>query len=810
MLKSEGEVGASLFAAASGLRGLTELRKRLDTEANAIFAPRAAKERAFYQSLERFTSAGRAIRDSELKAGYWRDLNEKIDRLAVELVSIKQMRQDRGAEYARLSRLRRVGPQIAQIDADLGTLAAFGSLPDVEAGFSEQLEMILAATDAALQTRDRTDRDEQRARTNLAAITLDPEPLARAAEIIGLFSDLGAYTKAQADIPAVRGEVRLYSGQLNEYARRLGFPDAPAMEIARPSDTVLALARTLIGDGDKLQSSIWTNEAELAEEQGKLEQLVNEAQLLAQAVDPKPFSDCLAALTPVLRQLDRHIEIAAHFAKLTRQLEESASRLKPTLPVSINVIATSELPSVETLARVRKTLEGIDKGRDRWADRLSESEANIRTLEQHLMTLGSGRPVPTREAVAAQRGRRDTIWHGLRSTLLGEADQLPAPAVPQSVREFEHNTARSDRLSDDALIDASRVAEFAAIERQLADARRAFAESQSNVASLDRGRREEWTAYEAEWLRTGIAHPLPPAEMIVWLDGVAKILEKREEVRDAKAKLDAINSSIKAVAPELFRVACAVGLDDIARLEPSALACRIEVRLREMTEGWNQRRDFETNLRVAHDRVAKLVRQGKHLEEKRSEWQARWEPAVEAICVGGATIEQAQAAMEVWQAMPAAAMARDDRAGRVTGMQTDMAAFAKKVAVVVEAVAPDLESLAPETALRRLNERLSEATKASTRHSEAEKHLLEAVRRKESAELALSEAESSLGQLVKRLPGDADLQELCRRLKSRDNLVQSLAKLRGQLLAQADGLSEDEFIVPAGRCRLSWRMPLYA
>jgi uncharacterized protein YhaN len=792
MLKSEGEVGASLFAAASGLRGLTQLREQLDAEANAIFAPRASKERAFYQSLERFTSAGRAIRERELKAGHWKELNEKIDRLAGELESIKQKRQDNGAEHARLSRLRRVGPQIAQIDADLGALAALGSLPDVEPGFSEKLDARLAARDAARQTRDRTSQDEQQAGANLAAITFDAAPLTRAAEITQLFAELGAYTKAGADIPAVEREVHLYSGQLNEYATRLGLPDGQTMERARPSDAALALARTLIADGGRLQTAISNNAAEVAEEQGKLEQLEHEAQLRAKAVDPKPFADRLTVLAPALRQLDRYGELAANHAKLTRQLEEGVSRLKPALSASIDIVAASKLPSSETIARVRRSLDTIDKERERAVDRVSENATAIRGHEQRLKAFGTERPVPTREAISAQRGRRDSIWHGLRSTLLGEADPLPAVSVPQTVREFEHNAADADRLSDDALIDASRVAEFASIERQLAEARSAQAELQETAADLERRRSEEWAAYVEQWSRTGLGDPLPPAEMIVWLASLGKLLEKREEVQDAKAKLDTVNTAVDAAAPQLARLAHEVGLDEAADLEPSALAPRLELRLREMSDARSQRRDFETSLRTANDRVAKLLRQKLQLEEKYGEWQAQWRSAVAAISVSGATIEQAQAALEVWQAVPAASSARDDRAGRVTGMRIDMAAFAEKIAVVVAAIAPNLEAMAPEIALKQLNERLSESTKASTRHGEAAKHVAEAVRRKEKAELAFSEAESLLGQLVKRLPNDADLQDLCRRLKTRDNLLQSLAKLRNQLLAQADGLAEDE------------------
>jgi uncharacterized protein YhaN len=61
MLTSKGDVGATLLAAASGLRGLTELRRTLETEADGIFAPRASKDRRFYQATERFEEARRAI-----------------------------------------------------------------------------------------------------------------------------------------------------------------------------------------------------------------------------------------------------------------------------------------------------------------------------------------------------------------------------------------------------------------------------------------------------------------------------------------------------------------------------------------------------------------------------------------------------------------------------------------------------------------------------------------------------------------------------------------------------------------------------
>ena len=57
MLHAEGEIGASLFAAASGLRGLIDLRKGFDAQAEKIFGDRNASHRSFYQALDRYDAA---------------------------------------------------------------------------------------------------------------------------------------------------------------------------------------------------------------------------------------------------------------------------------------------------------------------------------------------------------------------------------------------------------------------------------------------------------------------------------------------------------------------------------------------------------------------------------------------------------------------------------------------------------------------------------------------------------------------------------------------------------------------------------
>ncbi|CAA2159825.1 hypothetical protein MBRA_05008 [Methylobacterium brachiatum] len=139
MVDVEGEVGASLFAAGSGLRGLTELQAALDAEAEGIFAPRQAKHRTFYQALERHETARKAIREKGLRAGDWRALNDEIAAAAQQLDALRAERERVATERARLERLKRARPIVAEIDALDHRIAADAGLAEADSAWIERL-----------------------------------------------------------------------------------------------------------------------------------------------------------------------------------------------------------------------------------------------------------------------------------------------------------------------------------------------------------------------------------------------------------------------------------------------------------------------------------------------------------------------------------------------------------------------------------------------------------------------------------------------------------------------------------------------
>jgi chromosome segregation protein len=173
MLKSGGDAGSNLFAAASGLKGLNELRKSLDEEAVGIFAPTKAKDRSFYQARDRFEEANKQIRSLELKDRDLRERRAHIERLTGELKAIREKRADAVKRRERLVRQRDIAPLLRLIAADEAELLAWEHLPAMDSSRVLQLRKALDSVDANAAELSRLREDETSAQTLVDALLPD-------------------------------------------------------------------------------------------------------------------------------------------------------------------------------------------------------------------------------------------------------------------------------------------------------------------------------------------------------------------------------------------------------------------------------------------------------------------------------------------------------------------------------------------------------------------------------------------------------------------------------------------------------------
>jgi chromosome segregation protein len=792
MLKSDGEVGASLFAAASGLRGLSDLRRTLEEEAEGIFAPRSSKDRAFYQALERFETARKAIRDLEVKAGDWKALNSLISDLGSKLDQIKAARSEKTVELARLARLKRVAPLVRQIDGDIESLAALSDLPELPAGFSGRLQIAVETLTEANSAAERANAEHGQALATFSEITVDETLIANSAEIQRLFGETAAYANDRRDISRVQAEADEYGAALSQLAIRLGFSAAQEIGHKQPTDAALALIRGLIAEGKNLAQAAKSNTRTIATEASALASLERRQGERGAPVDPRPWRVKLAAFAPLLKQFERRPELERAITAETRGLGQAAARLTP--PVSdLDALIKLPLPGAETVTRFRHQLDGVAE-RIRRADEQSRSAAEaIAAIAGRLEELASGRPVASVDSIAAEREARDGIWRQLRAALSGEEVEAHF-SIPDAVSSFEHHSAEADRLADAAATDAERVAMHSAESRRFKIEERKLADAKADLDKREAEHGKVLEEWRSTWEPLGVT-PLPPTEMTVWLASLNALIERAEKRVALKDEIDRIDGIMRDACPALDNLACEIGLASAPELDASAQARRIESRLADITTSWDEGRDLETSIRDTRARLDKLRLAESETAVQTNAWENRWSSAIAAASLSPtATIDEAEAALLAWKEVPGTIRERDNRIRRVAGMQRNIDSFDAQADTLITTIASDLSTLPRDSAVKTLADRHRVAASNQARRDQSSKRLAEASRTLDHATKSQEAAKSILTEIMGAVPESlrADPLELLNRLSGRERLVVSLKERRSLLADQGDGFGEEQ------------------
>jgi hypothetical protein len=111
----------------------------------------------------------------------------------------------------------------------------------------------------------------------------------------------------------------------------------------------------------------------------------------------------------------------------------------------------------------------------------------VRHLEQDFLE-------STPERIAEARSVRTSQWIPLRSILLNEKEPLPAGETAESIVEFEKSIDTSDRLADDAVRNADRLA----AREQAMNRMREEEQQHQRISDLVEAKRAEIAAQEIQ------------------------------------------------------------------------------------------------------------------------------------------------------------------------------------------------------------------------------------------------------------------------------------------------------------------------
>ncbi|WP_160008578.1 YhaN family protein [Rhizobium sp. 18055] len=779
MLQSGGEIGSLLFSAASGLTGLTNLRRSLDNDAEGIFAQRRSKDRLFYQALERHEEARKSEREHELKSGDWKRLVEQGESSAAALAALQAQRLEKRREHSRLTALRNLEPLMREIDADEAAVAVFQDIEPL-ADTEERLDAASDAHRQAVEKESLARGEVLRLRDALSVAQVDEGLFAAAGKIIERYAGKSAYLSAKADIARVRGEVDDFDLRLGQLMRKLGLDvDVAQLEILQPTDAVLAQLQQLKEIGRELRRAHSEIERNLARERAYLRDLESIYDG-PQPVDPRQHADRLTALQAELGDIARIDGLQVRVDRARSELDDGIGRLSPAIS-SLDQIVAVPLPDVSTLSDHRRLIDAASAVVRDVAGQLAGAVSEAHTVSGEMARLEGGDVIVTRDEIMGERKLRDNLWR--------EFAAAPAPAARVGV---EAAMSQADRLADLALANAERVARHTHLQLRSTE----LVKTQERLEAEAQEAKQKLGALEADYRAlfalSGVS-PLGCEQMIEWRRAIDVLAGQRAATNVLADELSVLRLSEERIAPVLADIARDTGLSDARALPCAALGKALARHLDAMEQRWSESRATEGKRTSSLESIRDLETEAEALTVRTERWQLEFSDVTSELGLGeGATIEMAEAILEVWKQVPLVLAERANRDRRVKGMARDITAFEESISALTTDVAPDLAQLSADAAIDMLHQRAVAESAEQQRRVRLVSDLGIAELSQGRYEQEALRCASILSELTSSLPPNTDPAALLQRMRDRRSAQSSLAASRRRFVEQANGLSESD------------------
>ncbi|HEY1955339.1 MAG TPA: AAA family ATPase, partial [Polyangiaceae bacterium] len=671
----KGQLGESLFSAATGLTGLHGVLAGLQSEADAIYRPRGA-QLPLNLALRTFAEAKKRIAQLATTSDKWLEVEKQIEGARGEL---RDLRAKRAAAFEERERARAVAGAARALEAARARLA--------------EIDEALSATNA-----------------ELAAIDAPAELLGRAQAVAGLQERLGSHRKARADRPRIAAELEA----IEERARRAekGAPRGAKTEL--PPD---ARVRKLAMEAERLRERERQIESREAEQASAIARASERLAAMSPLADDAALRDALEAARRE-GDVEARLDAAARRAERDRTEAEARARSLGGFSGSLEELVVLPVPPSEVVAAHARDAAAIAERRRATADRRRRLEEDRADAERALAALRAEGDVPTEETLARARADRDALWEAVRG---GSSDAT----------RYERAVRAADEIADRLRREASRVSRAS----ELGATSVALARKLEIVGDEERAIETELAAHERAWTALGKPSGLSrsPEEMLAWLArweiaaaAASRAIEAGKEAQWLASSVERVRGPLRVALERAGEPCASDALSSLERAATRALAAREKsakerAALESARDAGEQERD-----RIARERAA--------CERERATWSAAWSACTRALGLpDGASPDEVTTAMD---ALADLARAEDDlekTRRRLDGIDRDAARFTEDVRAIASACAPDLvgAQTSIEDACAELARRLAAASERRAR-----RETLEEQQRKQNAQAA--------------------------------------------------------------------------
>ena len=753
IMAEQGEAGAAILSARTGLRGLRETAARLDDEAKALFGD-GRGQRRISVAAETIRTNRKLMAERSVSGADYLEARKRETDLLQASEGTEAERQALRAEQVKLSRVRATAPIRRELTEIEDLLAALGPAPVLPEDASARFEAAVASRDRSSRERRREEEEIASLEAALARLAPDPAILAEADAITALDRDLGRIADAKRDHLRVSGEADATYTMVEGHARRLGVTErGPALADRLPDLVTRRAAERLLTRYTADASAVRAAEAALQRARA-------DAEDAGHALTALPTVTGAETLRGAVEEVRSAGPVSAELGKaatLRVRAEAEAERRLAQLALWRGDGAALEITSVPLEAEADRLGASLERAVDalRLADAAAAAnEAAIEACRIAMVGIEAGRPLPTADAVENARTRRDAVWAELRRALAEEA------AIDEELPDrLETLLREADALADARLAELARVQSW---ERHFAE--KASLEGLRPGLEIERERARQTlamasTTWQDAWRPAGIV-PLGPAAMREWLRDRGATLTAIGAARDASAAHARLVDSEAALRARLLACLPVETPGDLASLLRDATQ-----RLRQLDEAATGRIRATERVAAGAHAASEAQRICDAAQQRVRDWEGEWVPVAGRLGLPpGADPSVATEVLATWSEIETGL----DRWRGFQGRLRDMRGAIDEHDSATEALARRLGLLASTTLATELARRLLSATRAS-----AEQTRLQAdrsAREKEKVGHARAEADA-----------EADLEALRWAVSTSDD-----AGLRAAIEAAAD------------------------
>lgn len=785
-----------------GLGGLANFQQTLATiqkEHQALFAAKA-KVPQINKLLGSIHDTSTKLGQAMVKPRDYKDLCQRRDSCAAQVEGLLTVRDNVFRRQAHLERLAEALPLwqgLCQAKEQLASLDVPDTFP---LAIVEEFRQLRSQLHQVREDAASADDEFDEVKSELAQVHLAPELIEKESIIKQLVQQIAQIKSCRHDIPLRRHEAEASRNQALAMVSELQPDwDLSQLEKFRTSlsqrSGVDRMAKEFAALRDQAQSLALRRKeknALLAKDLQELERL--------KAIPAAPQVEGLSQRAgqyevdrETIEQLESQLAaLDGQIARLRQQIAGQvgiASEHIESLPVPLN-------PAVQEFSRT--IAAAADELRQATKEH-NQAQRDLARGQEELNRIDASQHVPDRDALIAQRNRRDAGWQLVRRVYVeGQTDERDvrqwlgdgAASLPD---RYEEEVAEADHLADTrqdkAEIVAKRdqlAADVVRLENRLREANADLSNCQRNRDGLEQSWQELWNACRLS--------PKSPEVMAEWLRLHAQLADKHQDCLEPKRRLQQIQQRVSAFERELQTALVMDG-------NPDDLLMLAQQRTELARDASLQIARLNRDLPARRDELEQLGKEADNVTRQQELWNGRWQellqelgfPTTWDVILASQTLSELTKARDKYLAVGVIET-------RVREMAATVGEFEHRTKELCASLAQDIKTLPAEDAISQLNDRVTEAKQATEHHATLLKQYRLAEARAESKHASLQRLSKRLVEIreMAKVASDDDFDQLAADAAQHKSLcdeIKTLQRDMDRIAANEDAASFEEELV---------------